>query len=134
MNVGDAEALRRRRRSGGGEFLTGDLNLVRVQAVVQYRVASPAELVVRGDEVEGLLERLAEASLSHSLAGEGSTRCSGATGNDRRRGRPGPRASDARLRLGLEILGVSLTEARPPAEVAADFAAAVGGKPARPPR
>ncbi len=30
----------------------------------------------------------------------------------------------ARLRLGLEVLGVSLTEARPPAEVAADFSAA----------
>ena len=30
----------------------------------------------------------------------------------------------ARLSLGLEILGVSLSEARPPAEVAADFSAA----------
>ena len=27
------------------QFLTGDLNLVRIQAVVQYRVASPADLV-----------------------------------------------------------------------------------------
>jgi len=33
-------------------------------------------------------------------------------------------AGIARLGLGLEILGVSLTEARPPAEVAADFSAA----------
>jgi len=33
-------------------------------------------------------------------------------------------AGIARLGLGLEILGVSLAEARPPAEVAADFSAA----------
>ena len=56
---------------GEDEFLTGDLNLVRVRAVIQYRVASPALLVVRSGDVGALLERLAEASLSHSLARRG---------------------------------------------------------------
>jgi membrane protease subunit HflK len=108
-----------------GEFLTGDLNLLRVQAIVQYRVASPGAMVVAALDVEGLLKRLAEAGLSRALArGEidsvirGSRQRIGAEmGNDLR-------AAVERHRLGLEILGVSLTDVRPPAEVAPDFAAA----------
>jgi modulator of FtsH protease HflK len=111
--------------AGADEFLTGDLNLVRVRAVIQYRVARPADLVVRSADVGALLESLAEASLSSALARRGIDPVLRA---DRQRigvdvARDLEQAS-ARLRLGLNILGVSLTEARPPAEVAADFSAA----------
>ena len=110
--------------SGAGEFLTGDLNLVRVQAIVQYRVAGPEAMVVAAEAVDSLLRRMADASLSRTSARN-------RRGNPRRSpaNRPGAwsmisRAPSASHRLGLEILGVSLTEARPPSEVAADFAAA----------
>jgi membrane protease subunit HflK len=108
-----------------GEFLTGDLNLLRVQAIVQYRVAKPDAMVVAAFDVEGLLKRLAEASLSRALARGGIDSVIRAS-----RQRIGQelgadlRAAVERHRLGLEILGVSLTDVRPPAEVAPDFAAA----------
>ncbi len=110
---------------GADEFLTGDLNLVRVRAVIQYRVASPAELVVSCGDVEVLLERMAEAALSRSLARR---EIDSVLKSDRQRiaAEVALEMEQAitRLHLGLEILGVSLTEARPPAEVAADFSAA----------
>lgn len=125
LNVGAAPEAAADSDPGADEFLTGDLNLVRVRAVIQYRVASPAEMVVRADDVGALLERLAEASLSHSLARRG---IDPVLRGDRRQitaevARDLEQAI-ARLHMGLEILGVSLTEARPPAEVAADFSAA----------
>jgi modulator of FtsH protease HflK len=125
LNVGAAQQAAADGDPGADEFLTGDLNLVRVRAVIQYRVASPAELVVRSGDVAVLLARLAEASLSHSLARRGIDPV--LKGDRQRIGAEVARDLEeaiARLRLGLEILGVSLTEARPPAEVAADFSAA----------
>lgn len=130
LNVGTTETAAEAVAAEGfdpaaAEFLTGDLNLVRVRAVIQYRVASPADLVVRAGDVEALLARLAEASLSLALARRGIDPV--LRGDRQRIG--GEVARDlgqaiARHRLGLEILGVSLTESRPPAEVAADFSAA----------
>jgi membrane protease subunit HflK len=111
--------------AGADEFLTGDLNLVRMRAVVQYRVARPAELMARSADVGALLERLAEASLSRALARRGIDAVLRAD-RERIAGELGRNLEQtiARLRLGLEILGVSLIEARPPDEVAADFSAA----------
>lgn len=125
LNVGTAQEAAAAGDPGAEEFLTGDLNLVRVRAVIQYRVANPVELVVRSGDVGALLERLAEASLAHSLARRGidpvlrgdRQRIAAEVARDLK-------GAIARLNLGLEILGVSLTEARPPAEVAADFSAA----------
>jgi membrane protease subunit HflK len=114
------------------EFLTGDLNLVRIQAVVQYRVANPAEMVVASDDVEALFSRLAESILSRVVASRGIDRV---LRDDRRRigaeVQEHLAAAIARDRLGLEVLGVSLVDARPPAEVAADFAAAQAAESAR---
>jgi membrane protease subunit HflK len=125
LNVGVAAEPAGDGDPGADEFLTGDLNLVRVRAVIQYRVASPALLVVRSGDVGTLLERLAEASLSRALARRG---IDGVLRGDRQHIAAEVardlEAGIARLGLGLEILGVSLTEARPPAEVAADFSAA----------
>jgi membrane protease subunit HflK len=107
-----------------GEFVTGDLNLVRVQAIVQYRVASAAEMVVATEGLETMLDRLAEASLSRALARRDID--SVIRGDRHQIGQEMEDELQAAIssdRLGLEILGVSLTEARPPAEVAADFAA-----------
>jgi len=125
LNVGVAAEPAGDGDPGADEFLTGDLNLVRVRAVIQYRVASPALLIVRSGDVGTLLERLAEAGLSRELARRG---IDGVLRGDRQRIAAEVardlEAEIARLGLGLEILGVSLTEARPPAEVAAEFSAA----------
>ncbi len=125
LNVGVAAAAAGDGDPGADEFLTGDLNLVRVRAVIQYRVASPALMVVRSGDVGTVLERLAEASLARALARRG---IDGVLRGDRQHVAAEVardlEAGIARFGLGLEILGVSLTEARPPAEVAADFAAA----------
>ncbi len=110
---------------GAGEYLTGDLNLIHARAVVQYRVADPARFVLAADDREGTLRRLAESCLARSLARRG---IDGAL----RDGRAAIAAdvqsmlgeSARRYGLGLAVLGVSLTDAQPPAEVQPDFAAA----------
>jgi membrane protease subunit HflK len=105
-----------------GEVLTGDLNLLRIEAAFQYRVADPVDHLLRADQVEELLARAAEARLARALARRG---VDAVLRTDRRRIAQEVRddlQSDAdRLRLGALILGVSLTDARPPVEVAADF-------------
>jgi membrane protease subunit HflK len=129
LTVGSTETADRAADASAGEFLTGDLNLVQIQSIVQYRVENPAEFVVRSADIETVLQRLAEASLSGSLSRRGidavlrADRQVIATEVERE-------LSDAvkREHLGVAILGVSLTEARPPAEVAPDFIAAVAAE------
>jgi membrane protease subunit HflK len=108
-----------------GEVLTGDLNLVQIQATVQYRVANPADYLLRIEQVEPLLVRTAEASLSRSLGHRG---IDAVLRSERRRiaeeAQADIQAAVDRLPLGVTILGVSLTDSRPPVEVAAEFAAA----------
>lgn len=107
---------------GSGEFLTGDRNLVQVRAVVQYRVSDPIAFVRNVADFEHLLSRLAESSLARSLSHRG---IDGVLREER-----GPIAREAgedlsrsadHCGLGLAILGVSLTDARPPTEVQAAF-------------
>ncbi|MDR3636655.1 MAG: protease modulator HflK [Isosphaeraceae bacterium] len=108
-----------------GEYLTGDLNLLRAEAAVQYRVSDPAAFVTRASAVGPLLERLVEASLSRALARHGidaalrAERAAIAREVESDLG-----AVLQREPLGVSVLGVSLTDARPPQEVAPDFAAA----------
>jgi modulator of FtsH protease HflK len=108
-----------------GEVMTGDLNLLRFQATVQYRVARPIDYVLRIDQVEPLLARSAEASVSRALAVRGVDAVLRA---DRqaiaREVERDLQSSADRYQSGVSILGVSLTDARPPREVEADFAAA----------
>jgi len=101
---------------GSGEFLTGDANFLRAEATA---------FAVRAEAVEPVLTRLAEASLSRALAG----RSIDATLRDgradaAREAEAALARGAARYGLGVAILGVSLTDARPPGEVAPDFAAA----------
>lgn len=125
LTVGESDGSDGSLDPGAGEFLTGDLNLVRVQAIVQYRIARPEEAVIAAESVESLLKRVAEASLSRALARR---EIDAVIRGDRRRIAREVEAdlanAAAGLQLGLHILGVNLTGARPPAEVAADFAAA----------
>lgn len=108
-----------------GEFLSGDLNLVRVQATVQYRIDNPVEYRLRVEEVEPLFSGLAEAAMSRAVA---SRTVDGVLRSERRAiaidVERDLQRDAAACRLGIAVLGVNLTDARPPGEVAADFAAA----------
>lgn len=110
---------------GAGEYLTGDLNLLRARGVVQYRVADPVAFTLRASEIEVLLAHLTEASLTRALSRKGidaalrAGRAELALDVEAEISR-----AVARHQLGIAILGVSLTDARPPGEVAPDFAAA----------
>ena len=117
---------------GAGEFLTGDINLIIVRGVIQYRVADPPAFALRSADAKRLLTRSAEAALTRALSRVGIDAAL-------REGRPlAAREVEAdlarsadRLGLGVAILGVSLTDARPPAEVQADFDAAQSAQSGR---
>lgn len=125
LDVGLPEATVAGSEPGAGEFLTGDLNMLRARATVQYRIADPVAYALRAEAIEPILRRLAEASLSSALAssgidaslGEGRSAVAIAAAHDLER-----RAK--RYGLGISLLGVILTDTRPPLEVAPDFAAA----------
>lgn len=125
LSIGRVGAPGARDEPGAGEFLTGDLNIVRAEATVQYRVVDPLAFVTRADAVEPLLRRLAQAAMGRAFAGRGidpilrDGRAQAALEAERELSR----AVD-RLSLGVSILGVSLTDARPPTEVAPEFASA----------
>jgi membrane protease subunit HflK len=125
LEVGLAMAPGAEDEPEGGEFLTGDLNLIRARGVIQYRVADPAAFVLQTAELDPLLARLAESSLARALSLRG---IDAALRLDRAAIARDVEAelvrSVAAARLGIAILGVSLTDARPPTEVAPDFAAA----------
>jgi membrane protease subunit HflK len=110
---------------GAGEFLSGDLNLIRAEAIVQFRIADPIAFVLASDRIDNLLLGLGESALSRALSRRG-------VDEALREGRVAVANGVARdladesdrLGLGLAVLGVSLTDARPPDEVRPDFAAA----------
>jgi membrane protease subunit HflK len=108
-----------------GEAMTGDLNLLRIQVTVQYRVSRAADYVLHSEDVGPLLLKAAESSVSRALAIRGvdavlrSDRQAIALNIEQNL----QEVSD-RYQLGVTILGASLTDARPLSEVEADFAAA----------
>jgi modulator of FtsH protease HflK len=110
---------------GSGEFLTGDRNIVRARGVVQFRVADPVAFVLRSGDLEALLTRTTEASLARALASRPidaplrDGRAEVARDVEQALGR-----SVESLDLGIAILGVNLTDARPPVEVEPAFAEA----------
>ncbi len=71
LNVGLAGIPGATDDPAAGEFLTGDLNLLRARATVQYRVTDPVAFTMAAESVEPLLIRLAEASLARVLARQG---------------------------------------------------------------
>jgi membrane protease subunit HflK len=122
LEFGRIEPAGPRDEPGEGEFLTGDRNLVRARGVVQYRVTDPVAFLLRSSDVERLLASATEASLARALASRG-------VDAPLRSGRPevarnvqeGLTRSIETLELGVTILGVNLTDARPPVEVEPAF-------------
>ncbi len=117
---------------GAAEFLVGDRNFVRVGATIQYRVSDPVQFSRRPENAENLLAAWAESSLCRALAGRGidavlrSERVAlGASVAEElnQRARSGQH--------GVAVLGVILTDARPPVEVQAAFAEAQAAASAR---
>ncbi len=53
----------------GDDFLTGDLNLVSAQAIVQYRVLDAVKYLFTVPNVDGTLAAAAESALTRALAG-----------------------------------------------------------------
>ncbi len=122
LEVGLAGIPGRDDEPGAGEFLTGDKNFLRVRAVVQYRVADPVAFVLHSGRADELLARLAEASLCRALSARGIDDVLHEGRAALARDAGGSLSESAsRLGLGVAVLGVSLTDARPPAEVQAAF-------------
>lgn len=107
---------------GAGEFLTADGNLVRARAVVQYRIDDPVAYLTSAQDAQAVLTRLAESALGQTIAQTVIDDAIAAGGADVS-ARTEARLQDEvdRWGLGLAILGVRLTQIRPPAEVQADF-------------
>ena len=122
LEVGQIETPGPLEAPGEGEFLTGDLNIVRARGVVQYRVADPLAFVLGSGDRDRLLARATEASLARALTSRG-------IDAPLRSGRPDVARdvhrelarSVEQLGLGVAILGVNLTDARPPIEVEPAF-------------
>jgi membrane protease subunit HflK len=51
------------------DFLTGDLNLVTAQAIVQYRISDPEAFLFSARSVDATLVAVAESALTRALAG-----------------------------------------------------------------
>jgi membrane protease subunit HflK len=132
IEVGLAETAESDQGPGVGEFLTGDRNLIRARAIVHYRVADPMALVRQGPAVEAILSRGAEAALGRALAARPVDEAIGTGRLAMARDVATALACDSQaLGLGVAVLGVSLTDARPPVEVEPDFAAAQAARSER---
>jgi len=122
LEFGRIEPAGPRDEPGEGEYLTGDRNLIRVQGVVQYRVNDPVAFLLRSSEVERLLRRATEASLARALAARGiDAPLQSGRGEVARDVQVNLDHSIETLGLGVSILRVNLTDARPPIEVEPAF-------------
>jgi membrane protease subunit HflK len=125
VTVGRASLAGADTEPAAGELMTGDLNLLRFQATVQYRIVSPVDYTLAIDQVEPLLATAAQASITRALA---TRRVDAALRSERQTFVPEVERElqglANRYQSGISILSVSLTDVRPPTEVAADFAAA----------
>ena len=125
VDLGLADIPKANSDPGAGEFLTGDLNLLRAKATLQYRVADPVDYLLHSKNLEPLLKRLAESSLARALAGSGidASLGEGRSSVAIMASRDLEKTSE-QYGLGISVLSINLTEARPPLEVAPAFALA----------
>ena len=105
------------------DFLTGDLNLATVQALVQFRVVRPAEYLFASGSADSAIEALGESALASSLASRSidDVLTSGRAEVAERVRREVQAGADARS-LGVSIRAVRLNQVAPPAPVAPAFA------------
>jgi modulator of FtsH protease HflK len=105
------------------EFLTGDLNLVTVQAVIQYHVADPALFLFATTSVERSLLLAAESALTRTLAERGidDLLTVGRAEAAEQVARHVQTTAD-RQRLGVSIRAVRLGQLAPPVPVSPAFA------------
>ncbi len=105
------------------DSLTGDLNLVSAEVLVQYRVREPVEFLFRARDGEATLRTIAEASTARALSHRGIDELL-TTG----RGRLADaltgsiQAGCDRSGLGVRIVAVRLGRVAPPSAVAPAFA------------
>ncbi len=125
ITIGQAGTPTPDQEPSAGELMTGDRNLLRFEATVQYRVGDPIDHALWAGRGNQWLGRAAESRLAGALARrEVDAVLRSDRGRIAQEVRDELQAAADSLRLGVRILGVSLTDVRPPVEVAADFAEA----------
>jgi membrane protease subunit HflK len=105
------------------DFLTGDLNLVTAQAIVQYRVSDPLAFLFAARSLDATLAAVAESALTRALAGrpiDDVLTTGRAEVAERLRGAIQERAD--LQRLGVSVRAVRLGRVAPPVPVAPAFA------------
>jgi membrane protease subunit HflK len=107
----------------GDDFLTGDLNLATVEAIVQYRVVDPVRFLFGARSVEASLTAASESTLMRELAERGidDVLTSGRAEVAERVARTLQREADHQG-LGVSIRAVRLGRLAPPVAVAPAFA------------
>jgi modulator of FtsH protease HflK len=105
------------------DFLTGDLNLVTAQAVLQYRVSNPAAYLFSARSVDGALALAAESALTRALTERGvdDVLTTGRAEVAARIERAVQELAD-REGLGISVRAVRLGRIAPPVPVAPAFA------------
>lgn len=112
------------------QFLTGDQNLVNVQATVQYTIRDPKQYLFASAEPERLVARAAEAAITQTLADRSIDEVI-TTGKSVLAERVRDELQ-ARLnrdyQVGVEVRSVSLLELSPPSQVAEAFTRAASAR------
>jgi membrane protease subunit HflK len=105
------------------DFLTGDLNLVTAQAIVQYRILDPVAFLFGARSVDTTLAAVAESALTRALAGRSidDVLTTGRAEVSERLLRAVQERAD-RQGLGISIRAVRLGRVAPPVPVAPAFA------------
>lgn len=105
------------------DFLTGDLNLVTAQALVQFRVVRPVDYLFSTRSADAALAALGESALSRVLASRAidDVLMAGRAGVAERMRREVQEGADAQG-LGVSVRAVRLARVAPPAAVGPAFA------------
>lgn len=122
--IGPAAAVRNTGRAGGtaGEHLTGDRNLVRIAGVVQYRILEPRAYLFGSADPAALVGDLAATALGREVAvADVDSLLTVARPALQDAVRQRTQAAADQLGLGVVVVGVSLEDISPPAEVADAF-------------
>ena len=126
IDVGLPDATDGTLGTGASQFLTGDRNLVNLQASVQYTVKEPAKYLFGTSSVDGLIAVSAEVTLTELLAVEPVDRV--LTEGKRQLANRAVERLQAVVDdygLGVDINSVDIGSVEPPAEVADSFDAVI---------